>query len=224
MATSDRFLVGYAATFDSTTEIRFEGAPFTESIAPGAFSFVLGESRPGRMAVFNRDHEVGRLLGRNGKNLTLNEDEVGLHFRLRLPDTELGNDTFELVEEGVLSGMSFAARITGEEWYETGKPGGMPHRVITEVSRLMDVCACTWPAYSKPSITTATRASADKSDRLMLHNYKPRLPDQTSLAAEPSRLSEWMKKGYRRTTKPKFAKKLPTRRGCGHMTEIGRHN
>ena len=69
MATPERFLIGHAATFDSPTEIRFEGEPFTESIAPGAFSFALGESRPGRQATFVRDHEVGRLLGRNGKNL-----------------------------------------------------------------------------------------------------------------------------------------------------------
>ncbi len=218
---ADKFLVGYAATFDSPTTIHFEGSPFTESIAPGAFSFALGESRPGRMAVFNRDHEVGRLLGRNGKNLTLSEDEVGLRFRLQLPNTELGNDTFELVQQGVLGGMSFASRIAGEEWFEPEKPGGIPHRVITEVTRLLDVACCVWPAYSKPSITTATRAEANKADRQRLYDYKPRLIDRTSLSAAPSRLSEWRKKGYKRTPKPDFAKKLPTRRGCGHVTEIG---
>lgn len=217
---ADRYLIGHAATFDSTTTIRFEGEPFTESIAPGAFSFALGESRPGRMAVFNRDHEVGRLLGRNGKNLTLNEDEVGLHFKLKVPDTELGNDTFEMVQQGVLAGMSFASRIAGEEWFEPKKPRGISHRVITEVSTLLDCSVCVWPAYDTPSIKVATRSEADKADRQRLHAYKPRRIDQTSLAAEPSRLSEWMKKGYRRTPKPKFAKKLPTRRGCGHATEI----
>ncbi len=217
---ADRFLIGHAATFDSTTTINFEGSPFTESIAPGAFSFALGESRPGRMAVFNRDHDVGRLLGRNGKNLTLTEDETGLHFRLRLPTTSLGNDTYQLVEEGVLGGMSFASRIAGEEWFEPEKPGGIPHRVITEVSRLLDCSVCVWPAYDKPSITTATRSEADKVDRQRLHSYKPRLPDKTSLAAGPLRMSEWRKKGYQRTPKPKFVKKLPTRRGCGHATDI----
>ncbi len=213
MGTSERFLIGYAATFNSTTTIRFEGEPFDESIAPGAFSFVLGESRPGRQATFVRDHEVGRLLGRNGRNLVLNEDGLGLHFKLKLPATELGNDTYQLVKEGVLGGMSFAARITGEEWYESESPG-IPHRVITEVSRLLDVCACTWPAYDKPSIETATRVEADKSVRLS----EPHRTEQYL------RLAEWMHKGYRRTTKPKFAKKLPTRRGCGHMTEIGRYS
>ncbi len=217
---ADKFLVGYAATFDTPTTIHFEGSPFTESIAPGAFSFALGESREGRMAVFNRDHEVGRLLGRNGKNLTLNEDETGLHFRLRLPTTSLGDDTLELVQQGVLGGMSFASRIAGEEWFEPEKPGGIPHRVITEVTRLLDIACCVWPAYSEPSIATATRSEADKADRLRLHNYKPRLIDRTSLAAGPSRLSEWRKKGYKRTTKPDFAKKLPHRRGCGHATDI----
>ena len=220
---SDRYLIGYAATFNSPTTIRFEGGSFTESIAPKSFAFALGESREGRQPVFVRDHEVGRLLGRNGKNLTLNEDEVGLHFKLRVPNTEIGNDTFQLVEEGVLGGMSFGFLIGDEEWYEPEKPGDIPHRIITGVSRLLDISACTWPAYSKPSITSATRAEAEKSDRLRLHGDRPRLPDRTSLAAGPLRLSEWMKKGYRRTPKPNFAKKLPTRRGCGHVTEIGRH-
>ncbi len=217
----DRFLIGYAATFNSPTTIRFEGGSFTESIAPKAFSFALGESREGRQPVFVRDHEVGRLLGRNGKNLTLNEDEVGLHFKLHVPNTSLGTDTYRLVEEGVLGGMSFGFLIKDEEWYEPEKPGDIPHRVITEVSRLLDVSCCTWPAYSKPSIATATRSEAEKLDRQRLHSYKPRLPDKTSLAAGPSRLAEWRKKGYRRTPKPEFAKKLPTRRGCGHATEIG---
>ena len=214
MAAPDRYLIGYAANFNSTTTITFEGAPFTESIAPGSFSFALGEWRPGRQATFVRDHEVGRLLGRNGHNLVLNEDELGLHFKLKVPATSLGNDTFELVKEGVLGGMSFAARITGEEWFEPEKPGGVPHRVITEVSRLLDCSACTWPAYDKPSIETATRVEADRSMRLP----EPRR------TAQPSRLAEWIHKGYRRTTKPKFAKKLLTRRGCGHMTEIGRYS
>ncbi len=56
MAPHDRHLIGHAATFDSTTTITFEGAPFTESIAPGAFSFALGEWRAGRQATFVRDH------------------------------------------------------------------------------------------------------------------------------------------------------------------------
>ena len=112
--------------------------------------------------------------------------------------------------------MSFAARITGEEWFEPEKPG-IPHRVITEVSRLLDVCACTWPAYDKPSIETATRSEAARSVRQLPDGDQP--PRRSTEVQR--RLSEWIHNGYRRTTKPKFAKKLPTRRGCGHATEIG---
>ena len=210
MATTDRFLVGHAATFNSTTTITFEGEPFTETIAPGAFDFALGEWRLGRQATFNRDHDVGRLLGRNGKNLTLNEDGTGLHFKLRVPNTELGTDTFELVSEGVLAGMSFAARVIDEEWYAPEKRGELPHRVITKVSRLLDVSCCTWPAYDTPSIEVATRSEAEKSVRRLPEGYKP-----SRLGRSP--------KGYRRTIRPAFAKKMPgfTRRGCGHATEIG---
>ena len=79
-----RTLEGYAALFNVSTTIFGDGPqPFTESIKPGAFAAVLTSKK--LETVFTRDHDVGRIIGRAGKNLQLSEDKFGLKFRLELP-------------------------------------------------------------------------------------------------------------------------------------------
>lgn len=136
-----RTLVGYAAVFNSRTDI---GGWWIEQIEPGAFSPAL--SADVRALV---DHDPGRVIGRTkSKTLRLAEDERGLKVEIDLPNTSDGNDLWELVERGDISGMSFGFYVTKQEWDETVDP---PVRTIKEVE-LLEVSAVAFPAYDDTSI------------------------------------------------------------------------
>lgn len=136
-----RTLVGYAAVFNSPTDI---GGWWTETIAPGTFSSQL--SGDVRALV---DHDTGRVIGRTKSGtLRLSEDAKGLRIEVDVPDTTNGNDLWVLVERGDISGMSFGFRVTKDTWDETVDP---PLRTIQAVE-LMEVSACAFPAYDDTEI------------------------------------------------------------------------
>lgn len=151
-----RTLSGYAAVFNSDTAI---GDYFVERIAPGAFSATIGGDV--RALV---DHDWGRIIGRTKSGtLRLAEDARGLKAEIDIPNTSDGNDLWELVERGDISGMSFGFRVTKQSWDETGDT---PIRTI-EAVELFEVSAVAFPAYDDTSIgkrdLEAARAEASKS-------------------------------------------------------------
>lgn len=131
-----RTLVGYAAVFNLPADI---GGWFTETIAPGAFSSQLNADV--RALV---DHDAGRVIGRTKSGtLRLSEDDRGLKVEIDVPNTSDGNDLWELVTRGDISGMSFGFRVMKDTWDETVDP---PLRTIQAVN-LVEVSAVAWPAY-----------------------------------------------------------------------------
>jgi uncharacterized protein len=131
-----RTLTGYAAVFNSDADI---GGWWTERISPGAFAGTIGGDI--RALV---DHDWGRIIGRTKSGtLRLSEDTRGLKVEIDVPNTTDGNDLWELVERGDISGMSFGFRVTKQEWDETIDP---PVRTIKEVE-LYEVSAVAFPAY-----------------------------------------------------------------------------
>ncbi|NVD41286.1 HK97 family phage prohead protease [Ensifer sp. HO-A22] len=140
-ADEKRTLVGYAAVFDSPTDI---SGWWTERIAPGAFAAAIGGDV--RALV---DHDMGRVIGRTKSGtLRLAEDSKGLAVEIDIPNTTDGNDLWELVERGDLSGMSFGFSVTKQSWDETVDP---PLRTIEAVD-LFEVSAVAWPAYDDTEI------------------------------------------------------------------------
>ncbi|WP_100961049.1 HK97 family phage prohead protease [Bosea sp. FBZP-16] len=155
-ADDKRTLSGYAAVFNSDTAI---GDYFVERVAPGAFANTIkGDIR----ALV--DHDWGRVIGRTKSGtLRLVEDERGLKIEVDIPNTTDGNDLWELVERGDISGMSFGFRVTKQSWDETGDT---PIRTI-EAVELFEVSAVAFPAYDDTSIgkrdLEAARAEAGKA-------------------------------------------------------------
>ncbi|MGH6774595.1 HK97 family phage prohead protease [Brucella tritici] len=149
-----RVLTGYAIIWNSNTTI---GDYFVERIAPGAFSGAIGGDI---LALLH--HDSGRVLGRTKSNtLRLKEDTRGLHVEIDVPNTTDGNDLWELVDRGDISGMSFGMRVTKQEWDDTG---AIPHRTILE-AELFEVTATPTPAYEDTQLAKrsldAWRAEAD---------------------------------------------------------------
>jgi HK97 family phage prohead protease len=114
--TKENKLWGYAAIFNSPTEIRDYGRTFTEVVRPGAFQRTLGENKD-ILCCYN--HDVNKLLGRtSSQTLNIREDKVGLYFEVLLPDTQTGNEVRELALRGDLLGASFTFTVPekGESW------------------------------------------------------------------------------------------------------------
>jgi HK97 family phage prohead protease len=110
-------LWGYAAIFDTPTEIRDYGRTFTEVVRRGAFQRTLKENKD-IICTFN--HDTNRLLGRtSSQTLTIREDKVGLYFEVALsPDIETHREVRELALRGDLLGASFTFTVPkeGESW------------------------------------------------------------------------------------------------------------
>jgi HK97 family phage prohead protease len=132
--------VGYAAMFNAPSQ----PLPFTERIAPGAFSRTLRARRDVRLYVNHNSDLV--LASRNSGTLRLSEDERGLRVEADLPDTSYANDLRALMSAGVVDKMSFGFTIPrgGDAWSEDGR-----ERTLREI-QLHEVSVVTgFPAYEQ---------------------------------------------------------------------------
>lgn len=139
---------GYAVVFNTETRL-FEDT--YEQIDRGAFDGVdFSDVR----AFY--DHKTGNLLGRTkADTLRLTIDDTGLRFRLILPNTQLGRDTYELVKRGDLSQCSFGFYVGGEDWIVDGETY---HRTITKIDELVEISLVSIPAYDDTTVTVAQRS------------------------------------------------------------------
>ena len=134
--------VGYAALFNSTTDI----GGFEEVIEPGAFD---GADMSDVRALFN--HDPNMLLARTASGtLSLRIDERGLRYEFTIPDTSAGRDLRELLRRGDITQSSFGFTIDKEDWEE--RAGMKPKRKIKRIKRLFDVSPVTFPAYQETSV------------------------------------------------------------------------
>jgi len=141
--------VGYGAVFNSDSE----PLPFTERIAPGAFSRSLRSRNEIKMFV---NHDTTQVLAsKRAGTLRLSEDSYGLRVEADLPDTTAGRDMAFLIKRGDVADMSigFSVPRGGDSWSDDGAT-----RELREV-RLHEVSIVTgFPAYAA---TTASVRSLD---------------------------------------------------------------
>lgn len=136
-------LVGHAALFGELSE---DLGGFREQIASGAFAQTIVDDDV--RALIN--HDPNLVLGRNiAGTLDLAEDERGLAFEIRPPDTTYARDLIESVGRGDISQNSFGFYVQAEEW--DGVDGDHPVRTLTRVE-LFDVSPVTYPAYPQTEV------------------------------------------------------------------------
>ena len=143
-------LEGYAANFDTTTDLGY----FQERIARGAFDDVLKDD-----VRYLLNHDGMPLARTTNGTLELSVDEKGLYTRAVISDTQLGRDTYKAVKRGDISQMSFAFVIDKQD-VDTEQN----LRTVTQVKRLYDVSAVTYPAY--PTTTLQARSAFAAQDSL----------------------------------------------------------
>jgi uncharacterized protein len=145
---------GYAAVFNSPSE----PLPFTETIAPGAFSRTLGSRNNIRMLVNHNPEKP--LASTRSKTLRLSEDSTGLLVDADLPqDVTYARDLSALLRAKVVDSMSFGFTVPrgGDSWSEDGS-----QRTLNAV-RLHEVSVVTFPAY--PATTAQVRAVDALADK-----------------------------------------------------------
>ena len=141
---------GYAAVFNSRSE---NLGGFTEFVAPGAFTRSL-KARNDVKLLWN--HDSGQVLGSTrAGSMTLTEDAKGLKVVAKLPNTQLGRDTAELLRTGLVDSMSFGFNVIKDKWNANGD-----ERTLESV-RLFEVSVVAFPAYAATA-GTATVRSLDK--------------------------------------------------------------
>ena len=147
-----RYITGYAAKFNVWSQPLGWGGWFREKIDPKAFDNVLENDV---VCVFN--HNNNKMLGRNLNTLTLSVDEVGLKYDCLVPDTSTGNEVFELLQRGDITGSSFRFVAKTIEESKSDQEGIEIDRTVKDLELLIDVGPVTFPAYPDATSESAKR-------------------------------------------------------------------
>jgi HK97 family phage prohead protease len=109
---AQRIIELVAIPYDRTAIVEYRGRMVTESVAPGSFDGV--ERRANRIKV-NREHEIGRPIGRA---VALHPSRTeGLVAELRMAQTPGGDEALALADDGVLdASVGFAPFPGHEQW------------------------------------------------------------------------------------------------------------
>lgn len=110
----------------------------------------------------------------NNENSTMQMtvDESGMNIRVNL-DIENNADArslYSAVERGDIDGMSFMFVVDGELWED--EESEHPKRTITDIEKVFEVSAVTFPAYEQTSISARGLSEALDSARASLESVR----------------------------------------------------
>ena len=145
------YLTGTPIVYDAWTNLGW----YDEKIADGALADT--DLKDVRFLVNHNTDMIPLARSRNNNaNSTMQMevvDGVGMNIRVNL-DTENNAEAralYSAVERGDISGMSFMFTINGDLWEEIDSDH--PKRTITDIKKVMEVSAVTFPAYEQTSIS-----------------------------------------------------------------------
>lgn len=145
---------GYPILFNTPTKVwDFWYDEITEIILPQALDGV-----DLRNVFLLYGHDMNRVLGRTGKNLRLEVDETGLFMECVMPNTQEARDLYNLIEAGIVDGMSFWLRT-----YDQVNPSTLK-RTVTKIEELPEVTITAFPAY-KETVVIAMEEERQKALR-----------------------------------------------------------
>lgn len=155
-----RRITGRPIVYGQRTDLGY----FDEIIEPGALNDA--DLRDVRFLV---NHDTRRIpLARSRRNngnstMTLYPNELGLDIDVLL-DTENNTEAralYSAVQRGDISGMSFMFSIDDEEWEDL--ESDHPTRHVRKIGTVVEVSACTFPAYSETAINARSKEALDSA-------------------------------------------------------------
>lgn len=146
-------LEGYAAVFDSPTEIHERGRTFTEVVARGAFKKTLSERTP--VLMFN--HGKHPLIGDMpiGAITSTREDVHGVFVRARLADNWLVQPVRDAIANQSIHGMSFRMNPINDKWN-----AARTHRTLLELA-VPEFGPVVFPAYTGTEVSVRAQEAVD---------------------------------------------------------------
>ncbi len=156
---------GHAAVFGQAYDMY---GCWEETIARGAF-----DNTDFSDVLFSVNHDLSRIpLARSRNNnanstLRLTVDDQGLGTRAVL-DTENNTEAkalYSSVGRGDVSGMSYIFRIRKDEWTELDSD--YPKRTITDISKVYEVSAVSFPANPGTDISTRSQEALESAQKVL---------------------------------------------------------
>ena len=160
-----RELTGRPIVYNSRTNL----GPFDEIIDPGALDGTdLTDVR------FLINHDLSRIpLARSRRNngnstMQLTPDTEGLSLdwvRLDVGNNADARALCSAVERGDISGMSIMFSIDGEKWDDL--QSDHPTRHVTKIGSIVEVSACTFPAYTSTEISARSKEALENAKAVL---------------------------------------------------------
>lgn len=167
--THGTFLEGTPIVYDSWTDLGW----YDEQIQRGALDNT--DLTDVRFLINHNTDMIPLARSRNNNEnstMQMTVDEGGMNIRVNL-DTENNADArslYSAVERGDIDGMSFMFVVDGELWEE--EESEHPKRTITDIEKVFEVSAVTFPAYEQTSISARGLSEALDSARASLESVR----------------------------------------------------
>lgn len=167
---------GRAIVYDSVTDLGW----FDEVIEAGALKNT--DLKDVRFLVNHNTDMIPLARSRNNNDnstMQLMVDEKGLKIRVKLDienNTEARN-LYSAISRGDVTGMSFMFTVRGEKWEDENTEH--PKRTITDIEKVFEVSAVTFPAYEDTEINARCKLELENFKRT-LENVKNTIPDGKS--------------------------------------------
>ncbi len=167
--THGTFLEGTPIVYDSWTDLGW----YDEQIQRGALDNT--DLTDVRFLINHNTDMIPLARSRNNNEnstMQMTVDEGGMNIRVNL-DTENNADArslYSAVERGDIDGMSFMFVVDGELWEE--EDSEHPKRTITDIEKVFEVSAVTFPAYEQTSISARGLSEALDSARASLESVR----------------------------------------------------
>lgn len=149
---------GRAIVYDSVTNLGY----FDEIIEAGALKNT--DLKDVRFLVNHNTDMIPLARSRNNNEnstMYLMVDEKGLKIRVKL-DIENNAEAralYSAIERGDITGMSFMFTVRAELWEDENSDH--PKRTITDIEKVFEVSAVTFPAYEETEINARCKAELD---------------------------------------------------------------
>lgn len=126
------------------------GDRFIEELAPGCFDSSLAT----REVVGLWSHDTAQVLGNTrSKTLRVTSNNDRLSFELDLPDTQAGNDAWEIIQRGDVSGLSFGMVVKNDKWSDVDQDGQTIYKRTVIEADLYEVSPIAFPAYPSAEVS-----------------------------------------------------------------------
>lgn len=175
-------LRGYPILFNTEAEIYdFWYGKIRETILPTALN---GTDLTNVYLVLGHQIDPLNVLGRNNVNMRMEVDETGLFLECELPNTQPSRDTYNLIESGIIDGMSFGFTCS-DEVNETTKT-----RTITHIDELFEVTITPFPAYKEASVIVQKQRTQEEKERQAKEQEEAQAQEQAEKEQKIKNLEE----------------------------------